>query len=225
MLEQGNGSGLTGFAKPYWGSSWDNQSSLPGRTSLIWGVQETHLLPPVLPHRDHGPAQRQVGGMKIFFWELRRVLGGTSAPRIASAANTSAPRGDVARLKRSLLSSLLPKQLLGVPACSLHPPPHQGEKAVRGEPGSVPGLSPTTAKLSPTHPACFARPQNIPAPPPCCCSFILFLDPLLLLALFYLFLVLIIPGFPQCFAFPPQPSSGCLFSLLVFLLSRGASLL
>lgn len=101
---------------------------------------------------------------------------------------------------------------------SLPPPssPPQGGKAVRGEPGCAPELSPTTANLSPTR---FARPQNIPAPPPCCCSFILFLDLLLLLALFYLFLVLIIPGSLQCFAFPPQPSSGCLFSLLVFLLS------
>lgn len=89
---------------------------------------------------------------------------------------------------------------------------------MRGESGSAPGLSPTTAKLTPTNPTPFARPQNTLAPPPCCSSFILFLDLLLLLALFCLFLVLIIPGFPQCFGFPPQPSSGCLFSLLVFLL-------
>lgn len=163
--------------------------------------------------------------MNNFCWELRRVLDEASAPGIASAANTFAPRGDVAELKSSLLSPLPPKQLLGVPACTLHPPPHQGQKAMRGGSGSGPGLSPTAAKPSPTNPTCFARPQNIPAPPPCCCSFILFLDLLLLLALFYLFLVLIIPGFPQCFGFPPQPSSGCLFSLLVFLLSRGASCL
>lgn len=57
-MEQVNGSGLTGFAETYPGSSRDKQGSLPGRTSLIWGVQETHLLPPVLeqmwplPHRD-----------------------------------------------------------------------------------------------------------------------------------------------------------------------------
>lgn len=61
------------------------------------------------------------------------------------------------------------------------------------------GLSPET----PRAPLASPVPPNTSLPPPRCCSFVLFLDLLLPLALFYLFLVRIIPGFPQCFGFPP----------------------
>ena len=48
MLEQMNGSGLTGFADLSQDSSQANQGLAPARTSLIWGVQETRLLLPDL---------------------------------------------------------------------------------------------------------------------------------------------------------------------------------
>lgn len=74
------------------------------------------------------------------------------------------PQGDVAGMGSRLLSLLPPKQLLGVPAYSLHPPQHLGEKAVRGEVNSAPGLSPTATRLSPESPTCFVSPPKYLSP-------------------------------------------------------------
>lgn len=94
----------------------------------------------------------------------------------------------------------------------------QGESQYEGE--WLERAEPQTSRAESPQPR---EPRTAPLPLPRCCSFILFLDPLLPLALFYLFLVLIIPGFSQCFAFLPRPSPGCLFSPCVFEHSRGAS--
>lgn len=144
--------------------------------------------------------------------ELRRVWSGTSVPGMTTAAKALR----CGRVEEQPAVTTATQTAPGSP--SLHPPSSPTSERGGSERRTwlCPRAEPTTANPSPTNPTGFARPQNIPAPPPCCCSFILFLDLLLLLALFYLFLVLIIPGSPQCFAFPPQPSSGCFFSLLVF---------
>lgn len=120
-----------------------------------------------------GPALRRVRGMSNFWRELRRGLDGASTPgtvfaSCSLAANTFAPTGDVAGVGRRLLSLLPRKQLLGVPVYSLHPLQHLGEKAVRGEvssaPGLSPGLSPTTERLSPESPTCFSSPPKYHSP-------------------------------------------------------------
>lgn len=172
MLEQANSSRLTGFAEPSQDSSQANRGLAPTRPADLGHTRDTSS-----PHRPglsrrgpclpepRGPERRCVGGISNTQQELRRGLDGASALGTASAscsrvANAFVPRGDVAGVGGRLPSLLPAKMLPRVPAYSLHPPQRLGEKAVRGEVGSAPGLSPTPARLSPESPTCFSSPPK-----------------------------------------------------------------
>jgi len=172
ILEQANGSGLSGFAEPSRDSTQADQGSAPASTLLNQGLQKTHLLPQTwleqtwsLPHRAPwasmtvGQREEQplAGAEKGFG---RGICSRDTVCILLLTSKYVCPQGDAAGVGSGLLSLPPPKQLLQLPAHSLHPPHHLGEMAVRGEVISAPGLSPTTARLSPENPTCLASPPK-----------------------------------------------------------------
>lgn len=164
-----NGSGLTGFAEPYWGSSWDNQGLLPRRTSSIWGVQETHLLPPVLeqmlllPHRDHEPPHKQVGGMDNLLG-AEEGFGWDICSQDSICSKHFCPQGRCGRVEEQPAVITATQTALGSP--SLHPPssPRPGREGSERRTWLCPRAEPHHSKTEPHKPHILCQTPKYPSP-------------------------------------------------------------
>lgn len=97
-------------------------------------------------------------------WELRRVLGGTSVPRIGSAANTFFPQGRCGRVEEQPAVITATQTAPGSP--SLHPPssPTSGREGSKRRTWLCPRAEPHHSKTEPHKPYMLCQTPKYPSP-------------------------------------------------------------